>query len=170
MALKYGSRSPDGRWWWDGQAWQPVPEEQYAAERAGQLTGGPGGAWSAQPMQPGPLGRTRNPLTCILLAIVTLGIYTFVWVYKTQDEIKRHSDVGIGGGLGLLLYILVHVATYFLVAADVEVLYRRINRPSPVSVLTGFWLFLPLIGSIIWFVKVQRALNEYWMSLGAPPP
>jgi hypothetical protein len=21
----YGLRSPDGRWWWDGQRWQPVP-------------------------------------------------------------------------------------------------------------------------------------------------
>ena len=21
----YGLRSPDGRWWWDGRQWQPVP-------------------------------------------------------------------------------------------------------------------------------------------------
>ena len=21
----YGLRSPDGRWWWDGSHWQPVP-------------------------------------------------------------------------------------------------------------------------------------------------
>ena len=24
----YGMRSPDGRWWWDGQQWQPVPQTQ----------------------------------------------------------------------------------------------------------------------------------------------
>lgn len=26
----YGVRSEDGRWWWDGAAWQPVPDEQVA--------------------------------------------------------------------------------------------------------------------------------------------
>lgn len=24
----YGLRSPDGRWWWDGSRWQPLPPEQ----------------------------------------------------------------------------------------------------------------------------------------------
>jgi hypothetical protein len=28
---------------------------------------------------------------------------------------------------------------------------------------------LPLIGNIVWFVKVQGALNRYWESKGAPP-
>jgi hypothetical protein len=25
QAPAYGLRSPDGRWWWDGRQWQPVP-------------------------------------------------------------------------------------------------------------------------------------------------
>jgi hypothetical protein len=24
----YGLRSPDGRWWWDGSRWQPLPPDQ----------------------------------------------------------------------------------------------------------------------------------------------
>ena len=35
------------------------------------------------------------------------------------------------------------------------------------TAVTGFWLLLPLIGSIVWFVKVQGRLNDYWRSLGA---
>jgi hypothetical protein len=29
------------------------------------------------------------------------------------------------------------------------------------------WIILPLIGSIVWFVKTNGALNRYWESLGA---
>jgi hypothetical protein len=36
-----------------------------------------------------------------------------------------------------------------------------------VSGVTGFWMLLPLIGFIIWVVKVQGALNRFWESKGA---
>ena len=32
--------------------------------------------------------------------------------------------------------------------------------------VTGFWNFLPLIGWIIWLVKIQNALNRQWEELG----
>ena len=31
----------------------------------------------------------------------------------------------------------------------------------------GLWFLLPLVGSIVWFIKVNGELNEYWKSLGA---
>jgi hypothetical protein len=40
---------------------------------------------------------------------------------------------------------------------------------SPVRGITGLWLLLPLLGSIVWFVKVQGALNRYWESKGVAP-
>ena len=152
---QYGVRSPDGRWWWDGQAWQPVPEMQVAA------VGPPPG---------GPLGKPRSVGVSILLAIVTIGIYAFYWVYKTQDEVKQHSGIGVGGGLGLVIFFFISPVTYFLVASDVAAMYQRRGWNSPVSTLTGLWFILPLLGSLIWFVKVQGALNRYWEALGAPPP
>jgi len=39
-------------------------------------------------------GHTRSIGLCILWAILTLGIYTFIWTYRTQDEIKRYSATG----------------------------------------------------------------------------
>jgi hypothetical protein len=108
---------------------------------------------------------------CILLAIVTLGIYAFVWVYRTHKEVKTYSGQGLGGGLGLLIFFLVGLATYFLVPYEVEAnLYNAEGEASPVRAVTGFWVFLPLLGAIIWFVKVQGALNDFWTARGAQLP
>jgi hypothetical protein len=116
------------------------------------------------------LGKPRSIGVSIVLAIVTFGIYTFVWVYKTQDEIKRHSGIGVGGVLGLVIYLLISIVTFFLVPSEVRQMLERDGLDSPVRGMTGLWVLLPLIGQIIWFVKVQSALNAYWMAKGAPPP
>ena len=55
----------------------------------------------------GPLGQPRGIGFAILMAIITLGIYTLYWVFKTQDEVKNHSGQGVGGVLGLVIYIVV---------------------------------------------------------------
>ena len=61
---------------------------------------------STQPSTSGPLGQPRGIGFAILLAIVTLGIYTFYWVFKTQDEVKEHTGIGVGGVVGLVIYIV----------------------------------------------------------------
>ena len=103
--------------------------------------------------------------------MLTLGIYSLVWVYKTQEETKRYSGNGVGGVLGLVIALVISPVTYFVVPSEVRYLYEDLDgRPSPVRGTTGLWFLLPLIGSIVWFVKVQGALNRYWQSKGAPPP
>lgn len=52
------------------------------------------------------MAQPRNIGTSILLAIVTLEIYTFVWTYKRHQEMKEHSGEGVGGVLSLVIYIL----------------------------------------------------------------
>jgi hypothetical protein len=118
----------------------------------------------------GELGKPRSIGITILLFIVTLGIYGFVWTYKTFDEMKRYSGNGVGGLIGLIIGIFVGVVNYFLIANEVENLYRGDNREPPVRTVTGFWFLLPLVGAIIWYVKVQGALNEFWQAHGAPAP
>ena len=44
----------------------------------------------------GPLGCPRGIAFAILITIVTLGIYTLYWVFKTQEEVKEHSGIGVG--------------------------------------------------------------------------
>jgi hypothetical protein len=45
-------------------------------------------------------------------------------------------------------------------------LYEREGKEKPSSGLAAFWHLLPLIGSIVWLVKVQRRLNEFWEPKG----
>lgn len=119
----------------------------------------------------GSVGQVRSTGTCILLTIVTLGIYTLYWYYKTHTEMKAHTGQGVGGGIALLLALLVGIAMPFVTAAEVGGLYERAGRERPVSAATGLWYLLLswflLVGAIVWFVKVNGALNEYWRSQGA---
>jgi hypothetical protein len=120
--------------------------------------------------QHGPVGNTRSIGLSILWAILTLGIYTFVWVYKTHEEIRRYSGNGVGGVVGLVIYIVLSPVTYFIVPSEIRYMYEDLDGgKSPVNGIYGLWFLLPLFGSIIWFVQVQGALNRYWESKGAPP-
>src|SRR6476620_4898391 len=109
--------------------------------------------------QRGAVGNTRSIGLSILWAVLTLG------------EIKRYSGNGVGGVIGLVIYILISPVTFFIVASEVRYMYEDLDgQTSPVRGLTGLWFILPLIGNIVWFVQVQGALNRYWESKGAPRP
>jgi hypothetical protein len=117
------------------------------------------------------IGKVRSTGTCILLTIVTLGFYTWYWYYKTHEEMKQHTGQGIGGGIALLLAIFVGIAMPFVSSNEVGNLYARRGQAKPVSAATGLWFLLLgwffLVGGIVWFVKTNGALNNYWRSLGA---
>ena len=114
----------------------------------------------------GPLGRPRGIGFGILLYIITFTFYSWYWVFKTQDEMKQQSDgEGLGGVLGLVVYILISPVTAFVIPSEVGNMYRRDGRVAPMTGWTGLWLFpfgIFLIPAIVWFVKVQGGLNRYW--------
>lgn len=123
----------------------------------------------------------------MLWAILTLGIYTLVWTYRTHEEIKSRSGEGVGGVIGLVILLLFPLATFFLIPSEVKTLYAREGETSPVRWVLGLWAAVPLIGTfttaavwptaltsllflfvfvglIIWFAGVQNALNRFWSS------
>ena len=112
-------------------------------------------------------GKVRPIGVSILLAIVTLGIYTYVWVYRTHAEIKRFSGVGVGGVVGLVIYILLHPVTWFLIPSEVREMHEQRGMHSPVRGVTGLWILLPIAGAFVWFIKVQGALNRFWQGPAA---
>jgi hypothetical protein len=146
-----------------GQPGPGYPPQGYPAQ--GYPAPGPGAPGYGPTA--GQLGKPRSIGTSIGLAIITLGIYTFVWTWKTHDEIKRHSGIGVGGPLGFVIYFVVSPVTFFLLASEVGQMVQRSGRPSRVKGITGLWILLPLVGSIVWFVKVQGQLNDYWRANGA---
>lgn len=115
----------------------------------------------------GPLGKPEKIGVQILLILITCGLYGIYWAYKSHEEIKVHTGEGIGGAVGALIYCLAGFVTLFLLPIEIEKMYRRDGRESPVSAKTAFWI---LLFGIPWYVKCQKALNEYWIAKGAPPP
>ena len=104
----------------------------------------------------------------ILVSIVTFGIWTLVWSYQNGEEVKRFSGRGIGGVGYLIITFLLYPVTMFLLAGEVEQMYRKEGKEPPITTLSGLWFLLPFIGNIIWYVRIQRAINEFWIANGAP--
>ena len=103
----------------------------------------------------------------ILLTIITCGIWGLFWTYRTNEDLKRYNRDGIGGVLGVVIYLLLAVVLMFTIPNEIEKSYQRDGRESPVNTLWGLWFLLPIIGNIVWYVKVQNALNEFWISKGS---
>ncbi len=117
----------------------------------------------------GPLGKPRGIGFGILIFIVTLGIYGLYWSFVTFDELQQRTKRGIGGGIALLIAVIVGIAIPFLAGSEVGKMYASDGREQPVSGWTGLWHLLPIVGAIIWWVKVQGALNSYWESQATSP-
>jgi hypothetical protein len=128
----------------------------------------PYGSAPAYPYGPGPIGQVRSTGMSIFLFIITFGIYGWFWYYGVHEEMKQHRNgQGLGGVVALLLAIFVSFVMPFLTADEVGKLYEARGQAKPVSAITGLWILLPLIGGIVWFVKTNGAINDYWRSLGA---
>ena len=119
------------------------------------------------PAGSGPVGRQRPVGKQIVLAIVTFGICGVYWIYVNHEEIKQHTGDGIGGALGAVIYVVAGIVNLFLLPIEIQRMYERDGRESPVGAATAAWILLFFIP---WYVKCQNALNDYWASKGAPPP
>ena len=111
-----------------------------------------------------PVGKHRNVPVCILLEIVTVGVYGCYWVWRTQEDVKRRNGQGAGGWLGLLIYLVTWPVAIFLIPYEIKQMHEAEDEKSPVKGATGLWNLIPLIGQIVWFVKIQGALNRFWAS------
>ena len=126
---------------------------------------------AAQPVETSkPLGRPRGIGFGIFIFIITFGIYSFYWVYKTQEETKQHTGDGLGGVVGLVVWILLGAVSAFVIPSEIGNMYAKDGREKPMTGWTGLWLFpgaILIIPAIVWFVKIQGSLNRYWESKGA---
>jgi uncharacterized membrane protein YhaH (DUF805 family) len=109
-----------------------------------------------------PVGRQRGVGTVILLLLVTFGIYGLYWIYITFAELQAHRGEGVSGIVGLLLALV--PVSIFLLPSYVGRMYAERGLDRPMTGWTGLWALIPLIGSIVWVIKVQGALNRYWES------
>lgn len=119
------------------------------------------------PVGTGAPGQPRSALLVLLLTIVTFGIWALVWSFQNGDELKRYSGRGLGGVAYLFITLFLAPVTMFLLASEVEQLYRADGKEPPITTIWGLWFLLPIIGNLVWYLRIQSALNEYWTSKGA---
>jgi hypothetical protein len=122
------------------------------------------------PQPRGAIGEVRGTALQMLLFVITLGVWGYVYVFETHDEMKRHSGEGLGGPLALIISLFATIAAPFLLSHEVGGLYARDGQRRRVSALTGLWFFpgiLVLVGPVVWFALTNTALNDYWRSRGA---
>lgn len=119
----------------------------------------------------GPLGQPRGIGFGILMYIVTISLYGWYWAFKTQEELRNRTGDGLGGVLGLVIWILLNPVSAFVIPSEVGKMYAKDGREPPLTGWTGLWLFpfgFLIVPAIVWFVKVQGALNSYWESAATP--
>ncbi len=117
-----------------------------------------------------PLGKARSKGLVILVTIVTFGIWAWVWSYQNGEELKAYRNDGVGGVLFLILTFLFWPITMFLMADEVDKMYREADEQSPINALWGLWFLLPFIGNIVWYVRIQNSINAFWVARGADRP
>jgi succinate dehydrogenase/fumarate reductase cytochrome b subunit len=115
------------------------------------------------------VGKARSIGLTILLAIVTFGIWTIFWSYWNGEELKRYRPAGMGGTVFVLLHIFVNPAVWFLLADEVGKMYQEAGEEPPITAIWGLWFLLPIIGNFIWYIKIQNAINNFWIARGAAP-
>jgi len=120
----------------------------------------------------GPLGKPRGVGFGILMFIITLGFYGWYWVFQTMEEMRRHTGEGLGGILGLVIWIVISPVMAFVIPSEVGKMYAKNGQQAPITGWTGLWLFpfgIFIIPAIVWYVKVQEALNSYWEAQASAP-
>ena len=109
-----------------------------------------------------PRGSARDPSTSSppLLQLV-LGL-------PDRGGDGKHTG-GARRGAGLVIWILISPVMGFVIPSEIGRCVPQGRPEPPTSVWTGlaFPGAILIVPAIVWFVKVQGALNRYWESKGA---
>lgn len=125
------------------------------------------GAAGSEPPRDRPLGKARSVGLTILLSLVTFGIWPFFWVFWTGEDLKRYRRDGLGGVVHLVLWFFFFPVVMFLMADEVARLYQDAGEQPPITAIWGLWFLLPLIGPVVWYIRMQKSLNDFWIARGA---
>lgn len=109
----------------------------------------------------------RNIVVCILLSIITCGIYGIIWFIELVNDLNYASDSSddTSGGIVFLLSLItcgIYGMYWFYKASEkVNALKRKkgLNTDSSLGIL---YLLLAIFGfSIINYCLIQNELNNY---------
>jgi hypothetical protein len=144
----------------------PQPEQGYPATPDYGTPGPAGPAGSAENFGgSGLLGKHRNPFVVWLgLPLITLGVYSFVWVYKTNRELSEYDRrIQVNPALSLLAFLVgwLVIVPPFVAAWRLGARTRTAQHAAGVpetNPVLAFLLFLIGFGPLF----LQLELNRLW--------
>ena len=107
----------------------------------------------------------KNIVTCVVLTIITLGIYGLYWIAKINDDIKTLSkdDTMPSGGMVVLLSIITcGIYSIYWAYKMGQLLYkaqkdRKVEDAKDNSIL---YLIIELVFAIINPILMQNEINK----------
>ena len=109
--------------------------------------------------------KERNVVVCILLTIITCGIYGIIWFVSLTDDARTVSgDTRLSGGKALL-FTLITCGIYSFVWAyqmGKALSQARVRTGRPANDNSVLYLVLTIFGlGIVNYCLMQSELNEY---------
>ena len=109
--------------------------------------------------------KERNVAVCILLSIVTCGIYGIVWFISLTDDVRFISgDKRLSGGMAFLLSLVTcGIYTHFWAYQMGKALSQtRTKTGKPFTDNSVLYLVLNIFGlGIVNYCLMQSEVNEY---------
>lgn len=162
-----GSNNPDGTTFCAncGSSMNAAPNNDSSMNAAPNNGTTPPPAFSGNPFPGGGPIEQRNIALCIILSIVTCGIYGLYWIYKlTEDVNKLKGDPNAtSGGIVILLGIVTCgiYMWYWLYKQGDNLDQIKASRGLPSSSSGLLYLILAIVGlSIVSYALMQNELNQ----------
>ena len=107
--------------------------------------------------------KERNLVTCIILSIITCGIYGIVWfIQMTDDTALVSEDNSMSGGMAFLLTLITcGIYGYYWAYKMGKLVYdAKVKRGLPASDNAVLYLILQIFGlGIVNYCIIQSDLN-----------
>lgn len=108
--------------------------------------------------------KERNIVTCVILSLVTCGIYGIIWFMRlTDDAARANNDVNFSGGKAFLLTLVTCgiYSFYWYYKMGKELYNAKVSRNMTASDQSVLYLILGLLGlGIVNYCLMQNELNE----------
>ena len=130
----------------------------------------------SDPSQQTFVGKRRNPCAPLFLPLITLGIYTLVWIYKLFNEARLYANkrnktkiTSGGAAVGFLFIPVFNIVWGIMLSFKIPGLVTRMRQADGVNKdqrgstgALGFLTLIPIIGGILWVILTQKAINSFW--------
>jgi hypothetical protein len=108
----------------------------------------------------------RSVGRCILLTLVSFGLWAFAWVYHTADEVSPAAGEKASPALRMvgLVIPLVNIFVLFLSWRDIDNFLKRYGaKDFHVVLFLLLTIFIPF-AAIFTYIIVQGRLNDGWQT------